>query len=535
MKQAKQIFRDALLLTFTSLLIRTVGVWFQIYISARAGAEVMGLYALMSGVYGFALTLATSGIHLGVTRVVAEMLSRKQEEKIPSLVRRAILYALFFGLLSAFLLFTFAEPISLRWLKDSRTVTSLRFLSVTLPLISLTSVFGGYFTAVRRSTKSAIGQISEQGLRIFICMYLLSLPFANTAERLLNALVIGGALSEILSFLLEFILFRLDKRHHFPSKKLESASLEEMQLLRITLPVALTTYVRSGLLTLEHILIPEGLRNSGASHSAALAAYGSIQSMALPIILYPAALIGAFSGLLIPAVAECYVSGSEKRLMYMISRVWHLSTIFSIGVAGILICFSTELGNALYPGTETAAYIRLLAPLIPIMYVDTATDAILKGIGQQLYSMVINIVDAGLSVLLVLILVPHFGIAGYLITVYISETFNTVLSVTRLLVISKTRVHPLKWVYLPLLSIVGATCFAHFLFSRLPHLPSGKWDIALHCTITALVYLLLLFFSGSLGREERAWIRTLFNFPRSKTTAGVVSPPERRKAFRERV
>ena len=535
MKQAKQIFRDAILLTFTSLLIRTVGVWFQIYISARAGAEAMGLYALMSGVYGFALTLATSGIHLGVTRVVAEMLSRKQEDRIPSLMRRAILYALFFGSLSAILLFSFAKPISLRWLKDTRTVTSLRILSITLPLISLTSVFGGYFTAVRRSTKSALGQITEQGLRIFFCMYLLSLPFANTAERLLNALVIGGALSEILSFLLEFTLYLLDKHHHFPNRTREVASLEGMQLIRITLPVALTTYIRSGLLTLEHILIPEGLRNSGASHSAALAAYGSIQSMALPIILYPAALIGAFSGLLIPAVAECYVSESEKRLRYMISRVWHLSMIFSIGVAGILICFSAELGNALYPGTQTASYIRLLAPLIPVMYVDTATDAILKGIGQQLYSMIINIIDAGLSVLLVLILVPKFGITGYLITVYISETFNTVFSVTRLLMLSKTRVHPLKWVYLPLLSVVGATCCAHFLFSRLPHLPSGKWEIALHCTFTAWIYLLFLFLSNSLGKEERAWIRTLFSYPRLKTKDGVVSPPKHRKVFRERV
>ncbi len=535
MKQAKQIFRDALLLTFTALLIRTVGVWFQIYISARAGAEVMGLYALMSGVYGFALTVATSGIHLGVTRVVAEMLSRKKEEKVPSLMRRAILYALFFGCLSALFLFCFAKPISLKWLRDSRTVTSLRLLSVTLPLISLTSVFGGYFTAVRRSTKSALGQISEQGLRIFFCMYLLSLPFVSTAEQLLNALVIGGALSEILSFLFEFILYLLDRRHHFPRRSSESASLEGLQLIRITIPVALTTYIRSGLLTLEHVLIPEGLRNSGASHAAALAAYGSIQSMALPIILYPAALIGAFSELLIPAVAECYISGSEKRLRYMISRVWHLSMIFSIGVAGILICFSAELGNALYPGTQTASYIRLLAPLIPIMYVDTATDAILKGIGQQLYSMVINIMDAGVSVLLVLILVPRFGITGYLITVYISETFNTVLSVTRLLMLSKTRVHPLKWVYLPLLSVVGATCCAHFLFSRLPHPASGKWEIALHCTVTTWFYLLLLFLSKSLGKEERAWIRTLFSFSRSKTKGGIASPPKRRKAFREHV
>ena len=58
MKQARQIFWNALLLTGASLLMRTVGVAFQVAISNRAGAEAMGLFSLMSGVYGFALTLA---------------------------------------------------------------------------------------------------------------------------------------------------------------------------------------------------------------------------------------------------------------------------------------------------------------------------------------------------------------------------------------------------------------------------------------------------------------------------------------------
>ena len=59
-KRAGQIFWNAMLLTAASLLMRTVGVSFQVYISNRAGAEAMGLFSLMSGVYGFALTLATS-------------------------------------------------------------------------------------------------------------------------------------------------------------------------------------------------------------------------------------------------------------------------------------------------------------------------------------------------------------------------------------------------------------------------------------------------------------------------------------------
>ena len=540
MKQAKQIFRDALLLAASALLMRTVGVWFQIAISNRAGAEAMGLFSLMSGVYGFALTFATSGIHLGVTRMVTETVSRQKAERVPGLMRRAVSYALFFGITASVVLSVGAGAIARYWIKDVRVVVSLRLFAITLPLLSLSSVFGGYFTAVRRSSKSAAGQVCEQALRIGFCMYLLAFFAGSDTERILIALVLGGALAESLSFLLELILYLTDRRRHFPSRHGEGASAEGRQLVRITLPVALTTYARSGLLTLEHILIPEGLRNSGASHASALAAYGSIHSMALPIILYPAAIIAAFSGLLIPALAECRVLGSNVRIRYMISRVWHFALIFSIGVAGVLVCFSHELGEVLYPATDTGRYLRILAPLIPIMYVDTATDAMLKGLGEQFRSMVINIADAALSVVLVWILVPRFGIWGYLVTIYVSELFNTVLSVHRLLKVSGTVPKVFKWVYLPLGSVVAAAFAARGVLRLMNASASGKIAVFSHLALGAGFYLLFVTLSGSIGKEERTWIRTLFRKTdepaksRFRETNGDIDDPQTPRAtFRE--
>ncbi len=505
---AKQLFKNAMLLTAASLLMRTVGVVFQVYISNRAGAEAMGLFSLLSGVYGFALTLATSGIHLGVTRLVVDTVGEGHSERVRTAMRRATLYALFFGTLAAALLLSLAAPIGTVWLKDVRTIPSLRLLAVTLPLIALSSAWSGYFTAVRRPYKNAAVQVFEQGVKIVTTMYLLAALFADDVETVCCLLVLGGAVAEVFSFLLDFALYRFDRKKHFKESTTDGNGKETRKLLSITLPIALTTYVRSGLLTLQHILIPEGLRNSGASHTAALIAYGSIQSMALPVILYPAALISSFSGLLIPELAEAEIQNGRRHIRYMISRVWSLSALFSIGVAGILICFSGEIGNALYPGTDAATYIRLLAPLIPIMYVDTATDAMMKGLGEQVYSMKINIADALISVILVYFLVPRYGIGGYLFTIYFSELFNTVFSITHLLSISHTPVCLAKWVYKPLLSIVGATCAVRLLLSLLPwSIPSAPLSITFHCVAVLGVYLLLLRLTGALEREDMCWIK----------------------------
>ena len=361
---------------------------------------------------------------------------------------------------------------------------------------------------MRRVYKNAAVQVWEQMVKISLTMYLLAFMLPGGIESTCCALVLGGALAELCSFLLNLILYLTDRKKHFPNRERLSFPAEGKKLCGISFPIAMTTYVRSGLITIQHILIPRGLRNSGASHSAALIAYGSIHSMALPVILYPAALISSFSGLLVPTLAECAVQKEDRRISYMISRVWSLSLLFSIGVAGILICFSEELGQLLYPGTQTGYFIRILAPLIPIMYIDTATDAMMKGLGEQIFSMNVNIMDALISVILVWLLIPHYGIFGYLIAIYFSELFNTTLSIHHLLCISKTRVRLLKWVYKPLLCIVGATVLGKLLLSSLP-LPLCGGTVFFHCVLVLAIYLVLLLLIGGVEKEDLFWLRTV--------------------------
>jgi stage V sporulation protein B len=141
------------------------------------------------------------------------------------------------------------------------------------------------------------------------------------------------------------------------------------------------------------------------------------------------------------------------------------------------------------------------------MYIDTATDAVLKGLGEQVYTMNVNIIDALISVIMVWLLVPRFGIGGYLITIYVSEFFNTVFSITHLLSLARPTLRLIKWIYKPLLAIVGATTLTKLVF-RLPGLPPLPWGLALGVCILLYLGLLLLF--GDAEREDLCWFRSLF-------------------------
>ncbi len=513
MKKLHRFILNALLLSGVALLMRTVGVVFQVYIANRVGAEALGLHGLFSGVYSFAITFATSGINLAATRLTAEALGEHGGAvDIRRGMSRCFLYSLSFSLCASMFLYALAPILATQLLDEVRVIKPLKILAFALIPISISSAMSGYFTACRRVYKNAIAQVFEQAIRIGGTVLLLS-TFCREQdpEMACISLVIGSTVAEISSFFLSTILYLFDRRRYSSGKEKKSGRELTQKLCTIALPVAFSSYIRSGLLALEHALIPRGLRKSGSSRTQALESYGILNSMVFPIILFPTAFLGSFSGLLIPELAECRARGNKREISYIAGRVYSLTLWFSIGTAAILCCFAKEFGMVIYGNVRAAQYIRLLAPLIPVMYLDSTTDAMLKGLGQQVYSMIVNIADALISVILVILLLPKMGIEGYILTVYIAELFNAGMSVARLLHISQMRPKLIKWVFCPLACAVGATTLSYIL-ATMPLLDalSPLPRLCTHVCMCAIIYLCMLCGIHAVGGEELTWLRTIF-------------------------
>lgn len=504
--RAKTLIYNSILLCLSSIVMRSVGVAFNVYVSNRVGAEVMGLYSLINSVFGFALTLATSGINLAATRCVAEASERSGECR--AAMRRALTMAAGFGLFSSLLLASFSGLISRSWLKDSRTLLPLRMMAISLPAISVSSALGGYFSAVRRVWKSAATQLAEQAIKIYSTAALLTLLLPSGAEYACVALVLGSAISDIISCIISFLLYLNDRKK---LKKAEcSISIERKmtgKLFRIALPVAFSAYVRSGLTTVEHILIPIGLEAFGSGRSEALASYGVLTGMVLPVVLFPYAIIYSFTGLLVPEVAGAATEKHNNRINYITSRVWRLTVIIGTACTGVMAVCSAELGDILYGSGDASEFILALAPLLPVMYLDTVTDSLLKGLGEQVYTMNVNIADAAISVILVRLLLPTFGIYGYIAVLYISELINFALSAARLLRLTHIKISLFKWILLPIICIIATSrlCCCIFRFLPLIFLP-GWLILTIHISIILFIFIILMRITGSLDAEYCHWL-----------------------------
>ena len=459
MNRKKQFFKNGILLTLVALSMRGVGLFSSSYITSIVGAEGVGLYTLIMTLYGFALTFAMSGISLAMTNLVAASIA-KGARAVSSVVRAGVLYALCFGGAATAVLFLFAPFFGGTILSDARTVLPIRILALSLLPEALLSVLTGYFVGIRRVENNAVLQIIAQIFKLLLVIFFVGRVGGQGIAIACVALAVSVVLTDCAMLLVAIFQFLHSRRGAAHGESREAIS----NVCRMAFPLAVSAYLRSALLTLEHILIPKRLRLFGQSAAASLASYGILHGMALPLVLYPMAPLTSFAGLLVPEFAEAGAAGDMRRCERMCEKTLRATLGYGIGVSAVLGLFSEEIGHLFYHSAEAGRYIAMLAPVVPIMYLDHATDQMLKGIGEQVASMWINITDSLLSVALVYFLLPIFGVPGYAAMIIGMELYNFLLSFRRLRRRICFRLSPIASIAIPLAAALVSVRACEHLF-----------------------------------------------------------------------
>ena len=319
MSRGKKILKNTILLTGTSLLMRTVGISFQVYLTKKIGASGIGLFQLIMSVSMLASTFALSGIRFATTRLVSEELGKSNPGGVKKVILRSLIYALSFGTAAMLALYFNAELLGTKWIGDCRTVLSLRLLSFSLPAFALSHVLSGYFTAVCRVFKSAAVNIAEQIIRIAVVVSALSFTSHYTVESACAVIVAGGIAGEMFSFLMLYVLYIYDRRRY--TGRGEKTHGLTKRMFGIALPLAISAYARTALSTLQNLLVPKGFQKSGASAEAALADYGVIEGMVIPIITFPSAFFYSLAELIVPELTEAQVNGRTDYISTLVNRI----------------------------------------------------------------------------------------------------------------------------------------------------------------------------------------------------------------------
>ena len=455
MRQKSKLFLiNGAILTSTSLLMKFAALIFNIYISNQIGSEAVGVFSLVMAVYLFFITVATSGLNIAVTVIVSEKFALNKNQKAIKAIRTCIFFSLLLGIAAGGLILLFSDFITSKCLHNMVSSRPLFYIAIGLPFIAMSSCISSYFATIRKAYKNAISQVFEFTIKMFATIILLKINISNGVEAICISLILADVISEICSFTLIFILYIIDIK----LKKLEDIRSfgQRINILKIAFPVAVTSYIRSGLSTLKQLIIPTQLEKSGISCSRALSQYGMINGMVLPVITFPTVFTDSYSMLLIPEFSTYLAQKNYKAINYIANKIFKITCAFTMCICSIFFIFSNDLGLAIYNNIEIGYYFKIFTPFIFFMYMDHIIDCILKGLNKQFGVMCCNILDLSITTCFIYFLLPVLGIKGYVLSIFFSEVLNFSISLFQLFKYSRIKPNLIDWIVVPLFcSLVG--------------------------------------------------------------------------------
>ena len=492
----KTVFiKNAAIMAASSLILRFAGIVFRVWTAARIGSEGLGLYQLALSVYLLCSTFASTGLSTAVTRMVSDNEAVGDGGAARSAVRKSAVLALLVCAVLIPLLFFGADFLAVTVLKDARTAKAIQMCGFALPFVSLCACFKGYFLAKRHALIPCLSQLLEQAIRISVVILLLSRTGNNLSDGI-AAITLGDVAAEASACAFLFVFWRRGR------KGCRKGSAIFREILRITLPISGGKYVNSLLRTWENILTPIKLTVYYAAKDKALSAMGVIKGMALPILLFPYSLLGAVSTLLIPEMSAAAVRNRTELISETVVRAIRLTMLFSFGCAAVFYFAGEPLGLLMYSNSEAGRVLKVLSPLVPLMYLDSISDSMLKGLDQQMISFRNLVSDSVIRIILIFLLLSSGGMTAFIGIMYFSNIYTSGLNTYRLLKVTGARPSILTVVVFPFISasFSGTT-------TRILLIAAGFTGVKYIISFFFLclpMYFLLLLLCGCVNKKEVA-------------------------------
>ncbi len=431
----KKLLTAATWLTLMSFALKGLGMLFRAYLSSRMGSVGLGLYQLIMSVYSVFATFATSGFTVSVSRLAAERLGegRGRSGALRVLcVASAVAFGL--GVLSFIVLFCGAPYLAKSVICDYRTAQPLRLLAFSMPFMALSACLKGYLMAIGQIYKPSAASLFEQLAKIGITVYIFDVVYTNIKEpaALCTALVTGITAGEVLSYVFLFLLYLFfsGRTKETPISEAPAATLKSV--CRVTLPIAVGGYLSTLLHSTESVLLPIQLIRFGGDRSTALSELGIIRGLAIPLLFFPYAFLGALLSVKIPDVAFLNTKADKSERNALVKKLLAVSAVVSLATGVVFFVFPSGMCRLFYGSADGAHAVRVLAAVTPFMYMETVSDGLLKAIDEQKRTLAYGVVNSVLRIAAVLSLVPIFGSEGYLWLLVASNTLSFLLCFGRL-------------------------------------------------------------------------------------------------------
>lgn len=421
-RMKKQTFlQGVLVLMFSQVLIKLLGLVQTLYLTNRKGFGDSGNAIYMGGyqIYALLLSISSIGIPNAISKLVSEKLAIGDNEGAHKIFKVAIFTFGVIGMIGTLFLFFSADIVSKVWLGIPESKITLMILSPGVFFVAISSVFRGYFNGRAQMSATANAQTFEQFWKTLFTIIFVEIAVVLTSTNtVFMAAAATAATSTAIIFSFVYLYkYYLTERKFISIKNEQGINKENKTfksivktILWISIPISLTA-ILSSLNKLVDSATVVNILSPILGEEAAKARYGILSAKVDILTSLPLSFNVAFATALVPAISAANAKNDIVTINKRVSFTLLLSLLIGLPCTAGMVLYAKEILFLLFPFASDGGVLLAISAFTIIFTILAQTiNGILQGFGKVKTPVVALTVGVIAKVIANVILMPIEGI-----------------------------------------------------------------------------------------------------------------------------
>ena len=417
-----KFLKGTMILTISSIIVKVIGSLNWIILSRVLGGEGIGLYQMGFPIYLMAITVSSAGVPVAISIITSEKLANKDYRGAKRVFNVSLRLLLISGLVfSSALLFGADFLINQHIIRDARAYYSIIALAPAVFFVTFLASFRGYLQGWQIMTPTATSEVVEQLVRVITMLVFadLFMPY-GLAYAAGGASMGAGAGAFCALLVLMWFYRRLKRRLHEEIEAQDDIIPEESaghiikRLLKLALPVSLTSLMLPIGANLDLLIVPQRLEAAGFDVRHATELFGYLTGMAVPLVNLATIFTAAMTISLVPSISESRTLERFDAIRDKIRLAFRVAMIITFPCFMGLFFLAEKVAALIYNAPGAAGAIQTMSVGILFLGMHQISTGILQGLGKTAIP-VINMILACLVKVVMswwLTAIPLLGIKG---------------------------------------------------------------------------------------------------------------------------
>ena len=417
-----KFLKGTMILTISSIIVKVIGSLNWIILSRVLGGEGIGLYQMGFPIYLMAITVSSAGVPVAISIITSEKLANKDYRGAKRVFNVSLRLLLVSGLIfSSALLFGADFLINQHIIRDARAYYSIIALAPAVFFVTFLASFRGYLQGWQIMTPTATSEVVEQLVRVITMLVFadLFMPY-GLAYAAGGASMGAGAGAFCALLVLMWFYRRLKRRLHAEieaqddSIPQESASHIIKRLLKLALPVSLTSLMLPIGANLDLLIVPQRLEVAGFDVRHATELFGYLTGMAVPLVNLATIFTAAMTISLVPSISESKALEHFDAIRDKIRLAFRVAMIITFPCFMGLFFLAEKVAALIYNAPGAAGAIQTMSVGILFLGMHQISTGILQGLGKTAIPVINMILACVVKVVMSwwLTAIPFLGIKG---------------------------------------------------------------------------------------------------------------------------